>query len=86
MGVAFKAETDDIRDSLSIKLIKELKKKKLKIIFTDEYYKDKNSMELNAFLKKSDIIVLGAPHKKYNTVKFPSNKNYIDIWGIIKNK
>ena len=86
MGVAFKAETDDIRDSLSIKLIKKLKKKKLKIIYTDEYYRDKNSIELNAFLKKSDIIVLGAPHNKYNTVKFPSNKNYIDIWGIIRNK
>lgn len=84
MGVAFKAETDDIRDSLSIKLIKKLKKMKLKIIFTDEYYKNKNLTDLKLFLKKTDIIVLGAPHNKYYKIKFPTNKKYIDIWGVTK--
>ena len=84
MGVAFKAETDDIRDSLSIKLIDLLKKLKLKIIFTDEYYTNNHSHNLNSFIKKSDIIILGAPHNKYKTIKIPSSKICIDIWNILK--
>ena len=38
--MAFKAETDDIRDSLSIKLIN-YKKKRIKYLYSDPYYKDK---------------------------------------------
>ncbi len=83
LGVAFKAETDDTRDSLSLDLIKKLKKIKLKVIYTDEYYKDKYCYDLKSLLKKSDIIVLGAPHKKYKKINVPKNKNLIDIWGII---
>ena len=84
MGVAFKAETDDIRDSLSIKIIKKLKKLKLNVIYTDEYYSDKNIYKLKNFIKKSDIIIVGAPHKKYKKLKLPKSKQYIDIWHIIK--
>ena len=84
MGVAFKAETDDIRDSLSIKIIKKLKKLKLNVIYTDEYYSDRNIYKLKTFLSKSDIIIVGAPHKKYKKLKLPKNKHYIDIWDIIK--
>ena len=41
LGLSFKAENDDIRDSLSIKLLKYLKSKKIKTLQSDEYYKDK---------------------------------------------
>ena len=85
MGIAFKAETDDIRDSLSIKIINRLKKLKLNIIYTDEYYRDKKLYDLKTFMKKSNLIIIGAPHQKYKSIKFPKNKDYIDIWGIIKN-
>ena len=84
MGLAFKAETDDIRDSLSIKLLNKLKKKKLKLIFTDEYYQNLKNFKLKDFIKKSDIIIIGAPHKKYKSIKFPKSKEYIDIWGLVK--
>ena len=36
-------------------------------------------------IKKSDIIIIGVPHKQYIKIKFPKNKKIIDIWGI-KNK
>ena len=84
MGVAFKAETDDIRDSLSIKLIDKLKKNKINVIYTDEYYVNERSYKFDSFLKKVDIVIVGVPHKKYLKYKFPRNKEYIDIWGIIK--
>ncbi|MDC1127331.1 nucleotide sugar dehydrogenase [Candidatus Pelagibacter sp.] len=83
MGVAFKAETDDIRDSLSIKVLNKLKRMRLKVIFTDEYYSNRESYNLKNFIKKSDVIILGAPHKKYKRIRLPINKKYIDIWGLI---
>ena len=83
LGITFKAETDDTRDSLSLSLIKKLKRIKLKVIYTDVYYKDKYCYDLKSLMKKSDIIILGAPHNKYKTIKVPKNKNLIDIWGVI---
>ena len=83
LGVAFKAETDDIRDSLSIELINKLKKNKLKVMYTDTYYKeDKKSLRTLELIKKSEIVILGAPHKEYKKLKIPKTKKIIDVWGI----
>ena len=80
LGVAFKAETDDIRDSLAIKLYNKMKKMKLKINFSDEYYKNKSNIKKNELIKKSDVLIIGAPHKSYKNLKIPKNKVLIDIW------
>ena len=83
LGLSFKAETDDIRDSLSIKLLKKLKKNKIKYLQSDEYYQNKKNIPLKKLVKKSNIIVIGAPHKNYKKIKF-NNKILIDVWGHIK--
>jgi UDP-N-acetyl-D-mannosaminuronic acid dehydrogenase len=80
LGVAFKAETDDIRDSLSIELVQKLKEKKFKVIYSDVYYKDERSVNTKYLMKKSDIIIIGAPHKQYKKIIFPKNKYLINIW------
>ena len=80
LGVTFKAETDDIRDSLSIELIQNLKRKKFKVIYSDIYYKDENTIATKDLIKKSDIIIIGAPHKKYKKIIFPRSKYIINIW------
>ncbi len=80
LGIAFKAETDDTRDSLSLKLYSKLKKMKLKINFSDEYYKDKMNLNKNELVKKSNVLIIGAPHKAYSRLKIPKNKILIDIW------
>jgi len=82
LGLAFKGETDDIRDSLSIKLLNKLKKLKLKILQSDEYYKNKKNVSKEKLVLKSNIIIFGAPHKAYNNLKISKNKKIIDIWGI----
>tara|TARA_Y100000741_G_scaffold364691_1_gene356554 strand:- start:1320 stop:2489 length:1170 start_codon:yes stop_codon:yes gene_type:complete len=82
LGLAFKGETDDTRDSLSIKLLNKLKKLKLKILQSDEYYKNKKNVSKEKLILKSNIIIFGAPHKAYNNLKISKNKKIIDIWGI----
>jgi UDP-N-acetyl-D-mannosaminuronic acid dehydrogenase len=84
LGLSFKAENDDTRDSLSIKLLKHLKSKKIRTLQSDEYYKDKKNISKNILIKKSDIIIIGTPHKAYKKLKIKKNKTLIDIWGIFK--
>jgi len=80
LGLSFKAETDDIRDSLSIVLVNLLHQYKLKVITSDEYYESKNNVSKEYLIKKSDIIIIGAPHKKYSNLTISKNKILIDIW------
>tara|TARA_B100000029_G_C17195290_1_gene822251 strand:- start:96 stop:365 length:270 start_codon:yes stop_codon:yes gene_type:complete len=84
LGLSFKAENDDIRDSLSIKLLKKLKSKKIKTLQSDEYYKDKKNIDKKLLINKSDIIIVGTPHKAYRNLKIKKNKVLFDIWGHIK--
>ena len=83
LGLAFKSETDDIRDSLAIKLLKLLKSKKIKTLQSDEYYKHKDNIDKRDLIKKSDIIILSTPHQAYKKLKIKKNKILIDVWGLI---
>ena len=86
LGLSFKAENDDIRDSLSIKLLKYLKSKKIRTLQSDEYYKEKNNLDKNTLVKKSDIIIIATPHKAYKKLRISKNKILVDIWGHIEKK
>lgn len=80
LGLAFKAETDDIRDSLSIKMIKLLKANKVKYFQSDEYYENDNNVSSEKLIRESDVIIIGVMHKKYKKIKFPKNKKIINVW------
>ena len=81
LGVAFKPNIDDVRDSLSIDLYKFLIKRGLKTYISDEYVKMNEIIDRNKLIKKSDIIILGVPHSSYKKIKIPKNKYLIDSWG-----
>ena len=83
LGLAFKGETDDIRDSLAIKLLNKLKKLKLKILTSDEYFKNENNISKKQLINNSNIIIIGAPHNSYKKIKITKSKKLIDIWNII---
>jgi len=84
LGLTFKSESDDIRDSLSIKLINYLKKEKINFLCSDEYFKNKFTVSTKYLVNKSDIIIIATPHKNYKKLKFPKSKILIDIWNIKK--
>ena len=84
LGMAFKSDIDDTRDSLSIDLWKYLKKKKLNVKISDHFVKMKEIIKTSELIKKSDIIIIGAPHTTYKNLKIPKNKFLIDSWGLFE--
>ena len=82
MGMAFKADNDDIRDSLSFRLKKKLLLESPNIYCHDPHIEMFNKNNLNDLIKKCNVIFIGCPHKKYKNIKFPKNKKIIDCWGI----
>ena len=82
LGMAFKADVDDIRDSLSFKLSKILKFYGAEVYLSDEYYDDPNFYTKEDLLSKCDTIIIGAPHTNYKSLQFPSKIDLVDIWKI----
>ena len=80
LGMAFKAEIDDIRDSLSFKLSKILKFYGAKVYLSDEYYSDPIFYTKEELLSECETIIIGAPHKIYKNLQFSDKTHVIDIW------
>lgn len=83
LGMAFKADIDDTRDSLSYKLGKILRFHGAVVYYSDEYAKDPTFVTKEKLLQVSDIIVIAVPHSAYKNMKIPHKKEVIDFWGIV---
>lgn len=82
LGMAFKGESDDARESLSYKLKKLLAIECRKVLCTDPYVKDDTLVGLEEALSGSDILVLAAPHEAYRGLDARlSGKAVVDIWN-----
>lgn len=84
LGMAFKAESDDIRDSLSFKLRKLLAFAGAEVLCADEFIESEEFVPLETVLAEAEICILGVPHKAYRNLTFPEHVEIIDIWGIYK--
>lgn len=84
LGLAFKAGTDDIRDSLSYKLGKILRFKGATILYSDEYVKDSTFVVTSEVVLQAEIIIIATPHESYRSLKIPAGKTVIDLFGIIQ--
>ena len=80
LGMAFKAESDDTRASLSYKLRKLLAWAGARVLCTDPYVHDERLVPLETVLAESDLLVLGAPHRVYQGLDV-NGKDVIDVWG-----
>ncbi|MGC9602790.1 MAG: nucleotide sugar dehydrogenase [Minisyncoccia bacterium] len=79
LGMAFKAESDDPRESLSYKLKKKLMLEAKEVLCHDPYVKDPNLVSLDQIRKDADVIVIAAPHKIYGKEKW-AGKKLVDVW------
>jgi len=78
LGMTFKADNDDTRESLSFKIKKLLEFRMAEVISSDPWLPD--TCPLEEALAQADGIILGVPHKEYLTI-FPQQP-FVDCWGI----
>jgi UDP-N-acetyl-D-mannosaminuronic acid dehydrogenase len=82
LGMAFKAGSDDIRSSLSYKLKRILAFKAGNVLCTDPYVTvDPALLPLDQVIERSDLLVIGAPHTDYRSLK--TSKPVADVWNLL---
>lgn len=82
LGMAFKSESDDIRSSLSYKLKKILEFRAGRVLCTDPYVTvDPSLSSLEDVLARSDILIIGAPHREYRSLA--TSTEVVDVWNLL---
>ncbi len=85
LGMAFKAEIDDTRASLSYKLKNALKTCTRGVLTTDPFVNtDPEILPLETVVSKSDLLILCTPHSAYKDADL-KGKPVADVWGFLKN-
>lgn len=79
LGMSFKADNDDIRESLSFKVKKTLEFLGANVLCHDPYQADSPTLE--DVLEEADAFVLGVPHREYKQLDF-GDKPMTDVWGV----
>jgi len=85
LGMAFKADIDDIRDSLSYKLGKILRFHGAEVLYSDEFVKDPTFISKEEVISLSNVVIIGVPHSAYKELHIPDNIEIVDMWSITKN-
>jgi UDP-N-acetyl-D-mannosaminuronic acid dehydrogenase len=81
LGMTFKADSDDPRDSLAFKLRKILQGECKEVICTDPFLKEGWMRPLEEVLRRSDILFIGTPHTAYRKLEFGKTP-VVDVWNI----
>ena len=84
LGLSFKAGSDDLRDSPSVKLTKILKTTGAKVLVHDPYVK--STLSLDEVLESPDIVIVSTNHKDFKNIsdKIRDSRPKIiyDVWGM----
>jgi UDP-N-acetyl-D-mannosaminuronic acid dehydrogenase len=83
LGMAFKADIDDTRDSLSYKLGKVLRFHGADVLYSDEYARDPTFITKEALVAAADVVIVGVPHAAYRTLQVPPDVEVVDMWSIL---
>ena len=81
LGMAFKGNCDDHRDSLAYKLRKVLTLECREVICTDPYIQDPSFVSLEIALARADIVFLGACHAEYQSLR--PRQQVIDVFDFL---
>lgn len=80
LGMTFKPNSDDIRDSLSFRVKKEFEFSGADVIWHDPHLEDSESLE--TLMRDAEVLVLCTPHAEYRDLEFA--QDLIDVWGVKK--
>ncbi len=83
LGMAFKGNSDDIRESLSYKLRKILQVHAGRVLSADPYVTDASLLPQAEVIAQADILIIATPHNQYQELDIPANKVTIDIWNVL---
>jgi UDP-N-acetyl-D-mannosaminuronic acid dehydrogenase len=81
LGMAFKANSDDDRDSLSFKLKRLLEMEAREVYCTDPYVKRDYFVNPKELLERCDIVIVAAPHEVYRELDIGRDKTLVDVWN-----
>ncbi|MEX0751972.1 MAG: nucleotide sugar dehydrogenase [Xanthobacteraceae bacterium] len=85
LGMAFKADIDDIRASLSYKMKKVLASHARAVLATDPFVTDDPELlPLDDVVARSDLLILCTPHARYKQADL-KGKPVVDVWGFLEN-
>jgi len=80
LGLAYKADVDDTRESPAFEIINMLKEKNANVIVFDPYVKRKdNAKNLDELMKQSDYIILVTNHSLFKDLEIKLKENNIKI-------
>jgi UDP-N-acetyl-D-mannosaminuronic acid dehydrogenase len=82
LGMAFKPNIDDKRESLSYKLKKILLFEARQVLCSDAHIVDPDLIPAEELLRRSDVIILGTPHREYRNLEIPPGKVFVDVWNM----
>jgi UDP-N-acetyl-D-mannosaminuronic acid dehydrogenase len=83
LGMAFKAGSDDRRDSLAYKLKKLLMLHAKEVLCTDPYVQDESLVPLERVLEQADVLFVATPHQQYRKLRVPPGKLVFDVWSAL---
>nr|MBP6034371.1 UDP-N-acetyl-D-glucosamine dehydrogenase [Candidatus Moranbacteria bacterium] len=87
LGLAYKANIDDLRESPAIDIIEHLEEHKAKVITYDPHLlRLSTAKSLDAILKKSDALVLATDHREFKELITPALLKKHKIKAIIDGK
>jgi UDP-N-acetyl-D-mannosaminuronic acid dehydrogenase len=81
LGMAFKANSDDERDSLSFKLKALLEVEAKKVCCTDPYVRRDYFVSPDELLNACEVIILATPHEDYRKLHINEDKTLVDVWN-----
>lgn len=80
LGMAFKGDSDDTRNSLSYKLRKILSVEAKRVICSDPHIE--GTVPLAEAIQQADLVIIGAPHSEYRGKDF-GNIPVVDLWNCV---
>ncbi len=83
LGMAFKAGSDDRRDSLSYKLRKLLRVEARRTLCCDPHVRDAKLVPLEQVLAESDVLIVATPHAEYRGLRIPEGRIVVDLWDCL---